>query len=102
MGEPLRPTDSLTVQELANLFCPPVDAVIAAIETQRRNFNKPFYTFQDLALRWQCSRGSIYNIVRKYDVKTMNLSRGKKRGKQLVPAATVERIERQSTKFMEG
>lgn len=100
MAEPLKPTDSLTIQELANLFCIPVEAVIAAIETQLRNFNKPFYTFRDLAVRWNCTSSNIYNIVRKYDVKTMNLGQGKKRGKQLVPAATVERIERQSLKFM--
>jgi hypothetical protein len=41
MMEPLRPTDSFTLQELAAFFCIPVEAVIAAIETQRHNFNKP-------------------------------------------------------------
>jgi hypothetical protein len=100
MAEPLKPTDSLTVQELANLFCIPVAAVITAIETQRRNFNKPFYTLQDLAVRWNCTPSNIHNIIRKYDARTMNLGQGKKRSKRLVPAETVELIERQSFKFV--
>lgn len=100
MAEPLKPTDSLTVQELADLFCIPAEAVIAAIETQRRNFNKPFYTIQNLAVRWSCTRQNVNYIIRKFDARTLDLGTGTKRRNLRVPAATVERIERQSLKFM--
>jgi hypothetical protein len=100
MTEPLKATDSVTFQELANLFCIPVEAVITAIETQRRNFNKPFYTVQDLAVRWSCSRQNINYILRKCGAKTLNLGTGIKRRNLRVPAATVERIEKQSLKFI--
>jgi hypothetical protein len=98
MTEPLKPTDNVTFQELANLFYIPVEFVIAAVETQRRN--KPFYTFRELSLRWDCSAGTIYNLIEKYDVKTMHLGRGKNRGKHLIPVEAVERIEQRSMKFM--
>ena len=98
MAEPLKPTDSLTVQELANLFCIPVAAVITAIETQRRNFNKPFYTIGDLAVLWSCTPQGINYILRKYDAKTLNLGTGKRRRNLRVPVSTVELIERQSSK----
>jgi hypothetical protein len=99
MMEPLKPTDSFTLQELAAFFCIPVEAVIQAVETQRRNFNKPFYTIADLALRWSCTPQGINFILRKYDAKTLNLGTGTKRRNLTVPSATVERIERQSLKF---
>ena|SRR5580704_1076349 len=98
MTEPLKPTDSVTVQELANLFHIPVEAVITAIETQRRN--KPFYSIRDLAARWRCSKSSVYNIVDKCDVKTLHFGFGKKRGVRLISAESVERIEHRCSKFM--
>jgi hypothetical protein len=98
MMEPLRPTDSFTLQELAAFFCIPVEAVIQAIETQRRNFNKSFYTIGDLAVRWSCTPQGINYILRKYDAKTLNLGTGKRRRNLRVPVSTVERIERQSSK----
>jgi hypothetical protein len=96
MTEQLKLTDSVTFLELANLFHIPLEVVIAAIEAQRRNFNKPFYTVQDLAVRWSCSRQNINYIIRKFDARTLNLGTGKRRRNLRVPAATVERIERQS------
>ncbi len=90
----LTPQDSLTISEFADLFGFTPAAMLAAIERQRASTPRPFYTFKQLADRWNCSPQNIYNILRSHDAKAVDLSDGKKRSKRLVPAETVARIER--------
>lgn len=87
-------TDSLTISEFADLFGFSASAVLAAVERNRTAIRKEFYTIPDLARRWNCSRATVYNVLRESEFKLLDLSRkGKHKGHWNVPAAAVERIE---------
>jgi len=88
------PSDKLSIAELADIFGFPVSALIDAINRNRRSFNKPFYSIPDLAARWNCSRATVYNILKESEFKLLDLSRkDKKKGKWNIPASVVEHIE---------
>jgi hypothetical protein len=90
----VKETDRFSVSDWADLFGFPVAALIAAIERNRQAIRKPFYSVPDLAKRWNCSRATVYNILRETELKLFNLSReGKKKGKWNVSASVVEHIE---------
>jgi hypothetical protein len=94
MRKALKPTDSLTVQEFADIFGFTIKALIAAIEKQRMSLPKPFYSVQDLAARWCCTQQNIHNILRRYGVEVLDLTmEGKSRGRTIVFRDSVERIE---------
>jgi len=87
--------DSLTIGEFSSLFGFPSDAIIEAIRRNRTAVKKAFYSIPDLAARWNCSRATVYNILAEAEFKVLDLKReGKGRGKKLVPALFVEKIER--------
>jgi hypothetical protein len=90
----MKATDTLSIREFADLFGFTPEALLAAIENLGMKHPKPFFTIPDLALRWRCSRGNVYNVLRKHDVKLLDVN------KRLVPAEAVERIERMNTKLM--
>jgi hypothetical protein len=101
MREPLKPTDSLTVQEFADIFGFTAKALIAAIEKQHMRLPKPFYSYKDLASRWCCSSQNIHHVLRRYEVEVLDLTpEGKSKGRKIVPRDSVERIEKQLTKVM--
>lgn len=52
---------------------------------------QPFFSIADLAQRWRCSRGTVYNIIR--GEKVLDFARPGRKGKKLVPAEVVHRIE---------
>jgi hypothetical protein len=90
----LKPTDSVAITDLAEALNIPSSAVIAAIENSRRTIKKAFYSIPELAKRWNCSRATVYNILRESESNLLNLSdRTKKRNRWSVPAAVVKRIE---------
>jgi hypothetical protein len=90
----VKATDQITVAELPQIFGFPLTAIIAAIEKHKAGVSKPFYSIPDLATRWNCSRATVYNVLRETEFKLLDLSRqGKDKGKWLIPAAVVERIE---------
>jgi hypothetical protein len=53
---------------------------------------RPFYSIPELAERWRCSRGSVYNRIRGEMVVDF-AARGRK-GSKLVPLDVVLKIER--------
>jgi hypothetical protein len=53
---------------------------------------RPFYSIADLAARWRCSRGSVYNRLR--GEKVVDFAAIGRKGKKLVPLETVQKIER--------
>lgn len=55
-----------------------------------------FFSIPELALRWRCSRGTIYNLIR--GEKVLDFAAPGHRGKKLVPAAVVSRIEQANLK----
>ena len=91
----LKETDSLSIAEFANLFGFLPSAVITAIERNRRAIKKLFYKISELAKRWDCSRATVYNILRESEFKSLNMASegSKERNCWRIPASVVERIE---------
>jgi hypothetical protein len=52
----------------------------------------PFFSIQDLATRWRCSRASVYNRIR--GEKVVDFAANGKKGHKLVPVDVVLKIER--------
>jgi hypothetical protein len=90
------PTDLIPITEFATLFGFEPEAVARAIETQKYRVEKvqAFYTLPQLRQRWHCSRAQVYAILREAQVRVLDVGTGKVRSKTLVPADTVERIEK--------
>ena len=97
----LKETDSLTISEFADLFGFPASAVVEAVERNRQAIRKPYYSIPELAARWCMSRASVYNVLREHEARIVDFGgKGKTKGKKVVFADVVERIERQRTKLM--
>ena len=94
-NKPFQETDSLTISQFADLFGFPASAVLTAIERQRGTLNKPYYSISDLALRWRCSRATVYAVLKESEFKVLDLAvEGKAKGKKLISASVVEKIEK--------
>jgi hypothetical protein len=52
---------------------------------------QPYYSITELAERWRCSRGTIYNLIR--GEKVLDFAIAGHRGKKLVPRDVVRKIE---------
>jgi hypothetical protein len=55
-----------------------------------------FFSIMDLAERWRCSRGTIYNLIR--GERVVDFAAPGRKGKKIVPAETVRRIEERRTR----
>jgi hypothetical protein len=53
---------------------------------------RPFYSIPELAERWRCSRGSVYNRIRGEMV--VDFAAKGRKGHKLIPAEVVLKIER--------
>ena len=53
--------------------------------------SQEFFSIPELAARWRCSRGTVYNLIR--GEKILDFASPGRRGKKLVPAAVVSKIE---------
>lgn len=51
----------------------------------------PYFSISDLAERWRCSRGTVYNAIR--GERVLDFAASGHKGKKLVPAEVVRRIE---------
>lgn len=90
----VKTTDCVSISELADVFGLPASALVSAVERNRQALKKPFYSIPDLAKRWNCSRATVYNVLRESELKALNVAqKNTKKGKWNVPAAVVERIE---------
>lgn len=58
-----------------------------------------FYSIPELAIRWRCSRGTVYNRLRFAGAKVLDFATAGRKGKKLVPALTVFQIE---SKFLKA
>jgi Helix-turn-helix domain of resolvase len=74
----------------------PVAALVSIIEKNRSSIKKPFYNISQLAERWDCSRATVYNILRETEFKVVNLAseNSSHRDCWRIPASVVESIER--------
>jgi hypothetical protein len=50
-----------------------------------------FFSIPELAVRWRCSRGNVYNVLR--GEKMLDFAAPGRRGKKLVSSSVVLRIE---------
>jgi hypothetical protein len=57
---------------------------------------QPYYSIPELAERWRCSRGMIYNLIR--GERVLDFAAPGHRGKKLVPREVVRKIEERNTK----
>jgi hypothetical protein len=55
-----------------------------------------YYSIPELAQRWRCSRGTVYNAIR--GERVLDFAAPGRRGKKLVPADVVRRIEQRMMK----
>ena len=56
----------------------------------------PYFSIPELASRWRCSRGTVYNVIR--GEKVLDFAAPGHNGKKLVPAEVVHRIEQSNTR----
>jgi hypothetical protein len=92
----MKPTDTLSVQEIADLFGFPAEALIQAVQAQRSRTPQPYYSLKDLQTRWRCSRGKVDAILKASNAVALDLrtSKGKaKKSKKVFAAESVARIE---------
>jgi predicted DNA-binding protein YlxM (UPF0122 family) len=57
-----------------------------------------FFSIAELANRWRCSRGTVYNRLRRVGASVLDFAPPGKRGKKVIAHATVTEIEEQRTK----
>lgn len=60
--------------------------------------HREFYSIPELAERWRCSRGTVYNRLRKAGVKVMDWADRGKKSKKAVRASDIYQIETQQMK----
>jgi hypothetical protein len=56
----------------------------------------PYFSIPELAERWRCSRGTVYNVIR--GEKVLDFASPGRKGKKLVPRDVVSRIEQSNTR----
>lgn len=54
-----------------------------------------FLSFAELARRWRCSRGTVYNRLLLTGARVLDFAAQGKRGRKVVPIETVLQIEKQ-------
>ena len=90
--------EALPIREVASLFGLSEDAVLEMVSRRRAPVRQDFFSVGELAERWRCSRGSVYNRLRAAGAKVLDFAAPGKRGKKAVPASTVLQIESRHTR----
>jgi hypothetical protein len=57
-----------------------------------------FYSISELADRWRCSRGTVYNRLRAEGARVLDFAPAGKKGRKAVPAIVVSEIESRNMK----
>jgi transposase len=57
-----------------------------------------YFSIVELAQRWRCSRGTVYNRLRALRAEILDFAPRGKRGKKVVRATTVFEIEKRKTR----
>lgn len=90
--------EALSVAQIAALFGMPESAVREKIAS--KGAPQAFFSFEELALRWRCSRGTVRNRIRSCGGKVLDFGPAGKRSKKAVPASVVFQIETRKTKAL--
>ena len=64
----------------------------------RAEVKQEYFSFAELAERWRCSRGTVYNRLRATGAEVLDFAPRGKRGKKAIRVATVLRIEERRMK----
>ena len=88
----------LPAAEVASLFGLSEDAVLELVNRRHAPVRRDFFSIPELAERWRCSRGSVYNRLRAAGAKVLDFAARGKRGKKAVSASTVLQIENRQTR----
>jgi hypothetical protein len=102
----IKPRSKATQPE--NFFAQPdaVEKLAPAPGHRRQKPAKPgepvnprdFFSISELARRWRCSRGTVYNRLRAVGAQVLDFASGGRRGRKAVSLKTVLEIENRKTK----
>ena len=68
------------------------------MQTARTQAVQEYFSIPELAERWRCSRGTVYNRLRAVGCEILDFAPRGKKGKKVVRAKTVFRIEERYTR----
>jgi hypothetical protein len=88
----------LSVSEVASLFGYTDNVILEMLDQRNAPLRQDFFSIQDLAARWRCSRATVYNRLRQVGAKVLDFSSHGRKGKKAVPATVVAQIENRQTK----
>ena len=74
-------------------FDGPDPNVFNPIDGRPAEDTRDFLSISDLADRWRCSRGTVYNRLRACGAKVLDFAPPGRKGKKAVPMTTVIEIE---------
>ena len=89
---------SVPVSEVALLLGVTEEVVLAMVARRCIAVGQEFFSIGELAKRWRCSRGTVYNQLRTLGARVLDFAPPGKRGKKAVPAKVVQEIEDRRTK----
>jgi len=73
-------------------------AVLEMLEQCRTPIRQDFFSIAELASRWRCSRGTVYNRLRAVGAKVLDFAAPGKKSKKAVSVTVVLQIESKKTK----
>jgi hypothetical protein len=88
--------ETLSASEIAALFNLPERTVRERLA--RRSVSQDFFSIAELAKRWRCSRGTVYNRLRAAGAPVLDFAIPGKRGKKVIAASVLRQIESRQTK----
>ena len=68
------------------------------MQTAKAQPAQEYFSISELAARWRCSRGTVYNRLRALGAEVLDFAPRGKKGKKVVPVKTVLQIEERRTK----
>jgi hypothetical protein len=71
-----------------------------AFDQELSSNKQAYFSMQELAIRWRCSRGTVYTRLRLAGAKVLDFSVAGRKSKKLVAAAVVLHLEAKLTKAL--
>jgi hypothetical protein len=88
--------ESLSITEISSLFNIPESQIRERLAS--RNSPQAFFSIQELADRWRCSRGTVRNRLRASGASMLDFAGPGKRGKKAIAAGVVFQLENLKSK----
>lgn len=100
MGTRSNSAKLVSVSEVASLFGYSEDDVLQMINRRSQSLGQEFFSIGEIARRWRCSRGTVYNRLRFAKVKVLDFGVNGRRSKKVVPSAVVLQLEIKNSKAL--